>query len=672
MEPDHYKNVIGIIFLDIGLIVFFYHSERNVRNLFKKFYHYREELARFKTLFAYHLPQHIVILSKDLNKKFFVNESFVAHFKAQSLSQIKCILSRLIINPETFDQKDFGDYQFVPSIGSSSTLSLADFFTMYKDSLNINCNIASFNVQGSDLPGGTCHYSVKVFHLKWDDSDSLVIMFDDFTQQETILALKIADENKDRVLATVSHELRTPINGILGVVQLIESELQDPHILSYVRTAKVCSTLLLNLVNSILDLTQIRKNCIKLNPTLFKLSVMLEEVESIFKPQCISKNLQFKINVDQKVPESIVSDRNRITQIIINLLANALKFTFIGKIEVSIVPTSCEDEIKVIIEDTGIGIKEEDQPKLFKMFGKVEAASKINSQGVGLGLTISQNLVALLNPHKSNAKIDFHSVYKEGTRFSFTLFTRFKDDHEVDIPLSQVKQAELDQSADSAWYDELMAENQSPPESLEMRRGLAYRPPRSLFRFISPTNIRMTHNDIQMKKSLSEVVTTVQSVLFDESPATSNKEKTNTLLPPEPIPVLVVDDNTFNILVLSNFLKKNGFKVTSAFNGEEAIQRAKEQDQFTFFKLIFMDCQMPVMDGLQATELLQEMMLKGEIPRVPIIAFTANNTKQDQEKCLRAGMSGYMTKPLKEEDLMKITARFLNNPNASALRGSLI
>ena len=674
MEPDGYNNVIGVIILDIFLILYFYLSERNTRSLFKIFHDYREDFAKFKTLFAYHLPQHIVILSNDLEKKFFVNNSFKTHFKAQSLSQIKSILSQLVINMETFDKNDFADYQFDPPIETTANLSLIDFFTQYKDSINTNSNIACFNVQNvqqetNDSDEAPCNYSAKAFHLKWDDSDSLVIMLDDLTQQETILALKIADENKDKVLATVSHELRTPINGILGVVQLIESEFQDPHLISFIKTAKVCSTLLLNLVNSILDLTQIRKNCIKLNPTLFKLSLMLEEIESIFKPQCISKNLQFKINVDETIPESIISDRNRITQIIINLLANALKFTFKGKITVSIFSTDRDDEIRVKIEDTGIGIKEEDQPKLFKMFGKVEATSKINTQGVGLGLTISQNLVVLLNPHKTDAKIDFSSVYKEGTTFSFTLYTKFKDDDQdsqVEIPISHFKSEDLNlnQSIDSAWYNELMSENYSPRESTDTKKqiNLAYQPPRSLFQSISPTNIRRNNQDDNVKKSISGVVTTVQSVCFDDPPPGPEifKEKMSIYVTPvqEQISVLVVDDNTFNILVLSNFLKKNGFKVVSAFNGEEAIEKVKEQDRFSFFRLIFMDCQMPVMDGYETSQRLIEMMNKGNIIKTPIIALTADICEESIQKCYQSGMVEHLMKPTSKDCLKTALSKF--------------
>lgn len=127
------------------------------------------------------------------------------------------------------------------------------------------------------------------------------------------------------------------------------------------------------------------------------------------------------------------------------------------------------------------------------------------------------------------------------------------------------------------------------------------------------------------------------------------------------VQVLVVDDNSFNILVAKSLLVKNGFIVTSAFNGEDAIKKARNQDQTEFFKIILMDCQMPIMDGFQATKILVEMMDNGEIPRTPIVALTANDSKKDQEKCTKSGMSGFLSKPLKEEDLHKLLDKFVKN-----------
>ncbi len=237
------------------------------------------------------------------------------------------------------------------------------------------------------------------------------------------MALKFADEQKDKVIATVSHELRTPINGILGLLEMVKARVTDQVSTMYLDNCKSCSSLLLYLVNSILDLSQLRNNSLTIVKNPFKLDQLLEEIRTLYLFQCDEKKIDFLLenNVQEDYKE-IYTDKYRLIEVLINLLGNAIKFTFKGSITLRVSqnpPDSSKLTFSVI--DTGVGIKPEDRPKLFKMFGKITQANKnINSHGVGLGLTIVNELVKSLNDDGIGS-LEFESEYGKGTSFSFTI-----------------------------------------------------------------------------------------------------------------------------------------------------------------------------------------------------------------------------------------------------------
>jgi len=272
-------------------------------------------------------------------------------------------------------------------------------------------------------------YQTKVLKLLWDQEAAIAVMFSDLTQQETIMALKMADANKDKVIATVSHELRTPINAILGFTKILESMNTQPDASFYLSACKYSANWLLTLVNSILDLSQIRGNCIKLNPCNFNLHQNLDEIKRMLSFQCSQKNLQLIFDIDPEIPNTVHTDKNRLNQILINLLNNALKFTYYGSIMLRVKNDPADrNSLLFGVADTGIGIKDEDKEKLFKMYGRVDQAdTNINTQGVGLGLAISNELVRLLNPHQSLSGIQFKSQYSQGTTFTFSILKTLPD-----------------------------------------------------------------------------------------------------------------------------------------------------------------------------------------------------------------------------------------------------
>ena len=263
---------------------------------------------------------------------------------------------------------------------------------------------------------------LKSYISVWDEQPAIALILYDVTQQQTILSLRTADAYKDNLLATISHELRTPLNGILGMLQIMQKYVKDKDILKYIDICKNSGHLLLGLVNSILDLHQIRAKKLKLYPERVNIDTFLKDISSLFEFQCTQKGIDLKVEVSPVVPPWLITDKNRLSQIFINLVGNALKFTSKGSITISVSPTDHSNYVELSVSDTGIGIKAEDKDKLFRMFGKLEDSdATLNRQGVGLGLTISDNLARVLCCDSEREGIRVESEYNVGSRFYFVI-----------------------------------------------------------------------------------------------------------------------------------------------------------------------------------------------------------------------------------------------------------
>ena len=268
------------------------------------------------------------------------------------------------------------------------------------------------------------YYNVKIFILPWDDNEEAVgLVFNDITYKRAITDLKIKDKSQDLVIAMVSHELRTPLNGMLGLLEIIRKmSNKDPEINQYVDSCRSNGMLLLNLVNSILDLAQINNKKLRLISEKVNVQQLITEISSLFSYYSIIKGIYLRIEIAPDVPKIIITDKNRLSQVLINLIGNAYKFTFQGGITIRVeVKEINKNKLRFSVEDTGIGISDEDQTRLFKMLGKVEQKDgRINTSGVGLGLTISYSLIMALNSTKKN-KLCLASQRGQGSAFSFSL-----------------------------------------------------------------------------------------------------------------------------------------------------------------------------------------------------------------------------------------------------------
>ena len=470
----------------------------------------------------------------------------------------------------------------------------------------------------------TCLFEAKAFPIVWNGESAIAIIMHDITQQQTILGLQLADAHKDTVLATISHELRTPLNGILGMIQVMEKRVQEKDMLHYLSICKNSGSLLMGLVNSILDLNQIRSNKLQLNISRFDLNEFLRDIIQMFEFQCIQKKLQLNLNIKKttsRSPYLITTDKERLSQIFINLLGNALKFTLKGAITISMDAISQPDYVKFSIQDTGIGIQDEDKDKLFKIFGRAEHYNQsLNRHGVGLGLTISNNLVKILSESNKSQNINMKSKYGEGTKFSFMI------------------KAVLQKS--------MMATRNFTSEFSANMQEIHY--------YIDDLNEKLEHHRtmcVDNYKVFQQKFDTDKSRLTDLSTRHGGLETQGN--------ILIVDDNPFNLVVAEQLVRSHGYKVKTVLSGQAAIQEIQESSHNgEHIRLIFMDCQMPVMDGFETSAALKEMMCKKEIPDIPIIALTANSSDLDKKRSIKAGMCHHLTKPLKDSELGVVLGQY--------------
>jgi signal transduction histidine kinase/CheY-like chemotaxis protein len=519
----------------------------------------------------------------------------------------------------------------------------------------------------------------------------------------TDLARKQAEQAsraKGEFLANMSHEIRTPMNGVLGMIDFaLDTQLSDEQF-ELIDTAKSSAHALLTVINDILDFSKIEAGKLDLDPIPFRLR---ESIHRIMKPLAFSaaeKGLELLSNIHPDVPDGIVADPTRLTQIIINLVGNALKFTTQGEVELAVTLEKMDGDQATLhfsVRDTGIGIHPEKQQTIFEAFSQADTATTRKFGGTGLGLTISSRLVQMLA-----GKIWVESSPGSGSCFHFTfqapVVQRETQETPSCVELAGVSVLIVDDNASNRRIlsDVVASQGMLPvvaanaAEALEFLRNAAeMRVPFPLALldchmpdvdgFTLTEEIRETdalaRTAILMLTSagqrgdaarcralgvggyLTKPVSSFQLVnamalalgRADEG-VRSTQLITYHSLPANPakMHVLVAEDNHINQKVASRILAKMNYSVTVVSNGREALHAFENKP----FDLILMDIQMPDMDGLQATAAIREKELTLHT-RIPIIALTANAMAGDRDACLAAGMDGYVTKPVCLQDLNK-------------------
>ncbi|CAG9335894.1 unnamed protein product [Blepharisma stoltei] len=424
----------------------------------------------------------------------------------------------------------------------------------------------------------------KIQKISWYDKNSLLITIRDATQIIRLENSIASDNMKTVLLRSVSHELRTPLNAIIYFTNdiLEKKNLNISGEIEKFKAISVSSQLMLSIINDLLDYSKMLAGVFSIHKTECRVKEIIKNACELIQMQCKKKKLKLIIRLDEKIPDRVYTDPLRLSQILLNLLTNALKFTMKGWIEV-ICLLDKKNRLKLTIEDTGIGMSEDYQKKLSSEFSSSVSPS-ISPQGCGLGLYVSNSLVKKLG----NKPIEIRSEPGKGSAFIFkiNIFSENPSSDEYDV-----------------FTESLVEENL----------------------------IRYDMNQYSMRRK-------------NFAPS-----------------VLIVDDNELNRLVLGSILLQYHIAFDEVGGGKDAIKKAVERDKLGCgYRAIIMDCDMPEIDGFEATRKINLLFSNREINEMPnIIAYTAFTLDEDRAACFECGMVDYLIKPSTPEKIISTVKKYL-------------
>ncbi|CAD8139707.1 unnamed protein product [Paramecium pentaurelia] len=462
-----------------------------------------------------------------------------------------------------------------------------------------------------------------------------------------------------KILSKVSHDMRTPLNAIINMQLCLKDQIDETLTQRYLKPSLNSCRLLLNLVNDILDQAQLQNRKIRLVFKKFNLKKLINKTISIFDIQKEKKELTILFNYEVNVPEFINSDKNRIRQVIMNLLSNAVKYSMAkGKIVITCEFMIKSQTFKISVSDTGLGIKPENLEMLFQEFARVEDKENLekNPNGIGLGLLISNELSRLLS--SNNQGISVESQYLNGATFSFQILNQKVPDEDLsDSQISDGAVQEVSNLPESHFFQQYSCSFKSKEFTMPIIKQLSLDSqqaiPTNNNQSIKKYNLRMNSSNLQSSNRLLPFNVECEKSYQRKSTSQSNQiiEQINNWLDQtsKQPPVLIVDDNEFNIIVLQYILEQLYLTCDSAISGQIALKKCEER-AFSQYKLIFLDIEMPEMDGLETTKKLLEFDAT-----LKIIACTGNRQTQAQlETYKQVGMLGAIEKPVTKTNLKEL------------------
>ena len=507
-----------------------------------------------------------------------------------------------------------------------------------------------------------------------------------------------ASEAKSMFLANMSHEIRTPLNGIVGFTELLKDTGLGEEQTEFVEIIEKSSENLLEIINNILDLSKIESNKLEIEDIAFSPSEEFESAVDVYAVRASEKHIDLGFFIDPELETPIKGDPTKIKEVIINLLSNAVKFTSsAGAINVDIRKLNSGQEgitrIRFEVQDSGIGVTSEQKSRIFEAFSQADTSITRKYGGTGLGLTISSRFIELMG-----GQLDLNSEPGEGTTFFFTIdfeeietlnestkgtfssinalvlesahktkrqetylreyldfygvsYTSFKDFAELETLQRQVNYDLVIVDYDYADEESLKRYSDLPQEFILLTKSYFMKKIdsmdldifKTLYEPLNSSKLRLALDNYHSDNFSAKKAKKVNRKKFN---ADTSKFNAN---------VLVAEDNIINQKLIKRTLEDLGLTISLASNGLEAFQKRKDGN----FDLIFMDIQMPFLDGMEATHAILEYEEEFNQPHVPILALTANALKGDKERFLAAGLDEYTTKPLVRAEIVSLLNHFL-------------
>jgi signal transduction histidine kinase/CheY-like chemotaxis protein len=593
---------------------------------------------KFKKTFRFTNTDNInKIIEEIIGKIKFLTKNLRVNFRNVEFKQKKA--SEIILEPECDS-----------ALRKNSELALLDLLNKtLRTSID---QFENYHVSNSTLKVQSDVLALEIYltPIFWDNKRRLLLIFNDLTTNQTNERLVQMDKYKDLLLATVSHDLRNPLSGMLFVIDEL-FDISNEQQGTMLKLARASGDLLLIMINDILDYCQLQSNQLRVRMGSFKVRDLINEIITLMKWSAQGREVKLQCNIEEDVPETIFSDKDRLKQILYNLISNAIKFTSKGSVTVSAELNHLERTfLKITVQDSGIGIKEEDIPKLFKIYGKLDQHNpEVNKNGIGLGLKICQDLVTILNP-QGQSKIEVTSQINVGSKFEFSIPHQYPEninqDFKQKMQLSARKMTTLEK--------EIIQYTPSPAKNMtSFVYSLLTSPVKEDFIVdnshlrsldIRPCNLgQMTPSTRRTKATLTPSI-----YKFQETP-----EKTNPKLHAR---VLLVDDDYLQQLCVGQILKAMDVGYDTASNGQEALNLLDHHE----YKMILMDSEMAIMGGIEATLKIKARVSKGLMKDLPIIGLTGNGSAEFEKLAKSSGMATVLSKPFKKQMVIETLKQYLN------------